>query len=88
VHVYDYLKRRLLFKLSAGNIRRIQLVDKESVLAVLESFGGCDQDEGQVKLYSIKVETYLWRKMQADKQLAFTTEAKRKKVMNDKRRAQ
>ena len=55
---------------------------------MLESFGGSDTDEGQVKLYSIKVEKYLYRKMQTDKQMAFTTEAKRRKAMNDKRRAQ
>ncbi len=46
MHVYDYLKRQLLFKLNVGNVRRIVLVDKEAIIAVLESLGGRDVDEG------------------------------------------
>ena len=49
------MERKLLFKLNVGNVRRLVLVDKEEILVVLETFGGRDEDEGQVKLYSIKV---------------------------------
>ena len=79
VHVYDYLERKLLFKLNVGNVRRLVLVDKEEILVVLETFGGRDEDEGQVKLYSIKVQAYQWKQKLIDKELAFTKEAKTRK---------
>jgi hypothetical protein len=70
--VYDWLTRALLFKLSVSNVQQLYLLDREQILAVRE-IGAPDQ----LKLYSIKMQQYLWEAMLRQKALAFTKEEKK-----------
>ncbi|TNV86823.1 hypothetical protein FGO68_gene13275 [Halteria grandinella] len=72
IHVYDYLKNELLFKLHVSNVQQLYLLDKEQILAIRE-VGMPDQ----LKMFSIKMQSYLYAAGQKQRQLAFTKEEKK-----------
>ena len=47
VHVYDYLKKTLLFKISCNKVKKVYLLEEEQILAIRK-------DNDQIELYSIQ----------------------------------
>jgi hypothetical protein len=56
VHLYDYLKKTLLFKISVTKVKSVHFLEEEQILAVLK-------DNDSIELYSVQQMTHNWRRI-------------------------
>ena len=60
IHAYDFLEKRLLFKLSVANVKEIYLCDSERILAIRTH-------TDQLHVFSITLQTLNWRRLMDEK---------------------
>jgi hypothetical protein len=60
VHAYDFLEKKLLFKLSVANVKEMFLCDSERILAIRTH-------TEQLHVFSITLQTLNWRRLMDEK---------------------
>ena len=60
VHAYDFLEKRLLFKLSVANVKEMHLCDSERILAI-------KTHTEQLHVFSVTLQTLNWQRLMYDK---------------------
>ncbi len=60
IHAYDFLEKKLLFKLSVANVKEMYLCDSERILAIRTH-------TEQLHVFSITLQTLNWRRLMDEK---------------------
>ena len=73
VHVYDYMRKSLLFKISCSKVKNVYLLEEEQILALRKN-------NDDLELYSIQQMTLNWRRILIERENSLLKKSQRQNL--------